>query len=224
MTMHSINFCSPKARRALPAALCSLLLLGSMAQAAEGFYVLGSVGSARLDDDTDKSRKDAIAADVFEFTPDHSTQDDNDTGSKLQLGYQFNDNFAIEGGYTDLGQLDYKATSDEGWAKQKTTVKGWNLDALLILPVNAGVSLFAKIGAIDAEVKTKVSGDTDFVSGEDSDKETKVAAKFGLGLSYNFYGNLSARIEGEYYSKLGDEDKTGEVDAQLYSVGLSYRF
>lgn len=226
MITNSAVFCST-AKRALPAALCSLFLLGSAAHAAEGFYVLGSVGSAQFDPDTTKSRKDAIVTEAvgLDLKPDHSSQDDTDTGYKLQVGYQFNDNFAIEGGYVDFGELVYKATYDDfGSGKEKLTAKGWNIDALLTLPINAGVSLFAKVGAIHAEVKEKYSFGELLDGGDYSEKESNVKAKFGAGVAYNFYQGLSARLEAEYYNKLGDDDKTGEVDIALYSLGLSYHF
>lgn len=37
-----------------------------------------------------------------------STQETNDGGFKLQLGYKFNENFAVEGGFVDLGTVEYR--------------------------------------------------------------------------------------------------------------------
>lgn len=223
MTIDSIVFCS-KAKRLIPAALFSACLLGSAAQAAEGFYVLGSVGAARFDPDADKSDRDAYLADIVGFGPKHSSQDENDTGYKFQIGYQFNDNFALEGGYTDLGQLEYKAQYTGVSGKEEYSAKGWNIDALLTLPVHAGFSLFAKIGAIDAKVKDKVSLHSKVQNYSANEDDTKIKPKFGVGVAYNFYDALSARVEAEHYAKLGDDDKTGESNVQLYSVGLSYKF
>lgn len=39
------------------------------------------------------------------------TNDDPDTGYKLFGGYQFNKNFALEGGYFDLGKFGFTATT-----------------------------------------------------------------------------------------------------------------
>jgi OOP family OmpA-OmpF porin len=224
MDIRSTTFRSTASIRALSAAFCSLLVVGSAAHA-EGAYVLGSFGQSRFHDDISKSDKDALYTDLIEFAPDSSSQDEKDTAYKLQVGYQFSENFAVEGGYVDLGQQDYKAVyTDIAEGKIKTSAKGWNIDAVLILPVNAGVSLFAKVGVISAKVEQKISlsafDETDSVTFDD----TKVSPTFGIGVAYNFYQGWSARAELERFSKLGDEDETGESDVDLYSLGLSYQF
>lgn len=225
MTTSTI-FRSSMALRALPAAF-SLLLIGGTAHAAEGFYILASGGVTQFDDDTSKSEKDAVVNDLIGGHAS-SSQDERDSGYKLQVGYQFNDNFAVEGGYIDFGEQLYKARTnvfgDDIVTKLKTTAKGWNVDAVLILPVNAGFSLFAKLGVIDAKVKQKVS--VSYLGYYDSETEsaTKLKPKAGIGLAYNFWQGLSARAEIEHYSKLGDDDDTGEINVNFYSLGLSYQF
>lgn len=224
MNIRSTVFRSPLTR-ALPAAFCSLLMIGSTAQAAEGFYVLGSVGQSRFHDDASKSDKDAYLADLIGDEPDSSKQDDKDTGYKVQVGYQFNDNFAVEGGYFDLGEQVYTASYGvDGGAKSKMSAEGWNIDALLTLPINAGVSLFAKVGAASAKLEVKDSIDAFGYADSASEKETKVAAKFGVGVAYNFFEGWSARVEAERYSNLGDSNSTGKADVDLYSAGVSYKF
>lgn len=212
--------------RVLPAALCSTLLLSTGAQAAEGFYVLGSVGQSRFDDDAiSKSDKDFIFDNTVGIDSNSSSQDDKDTGYKMQLGYQFSENFAVEGGYTDLGEEVYTARYDDGiTGKMKTSAKGWNVDAVLILPIDSGFSFFAKLGAIAAEVEQKISFEADGAYGSETLDDTKVKAKAGLGIAYNIVQGLSARAEYEHYAKLGDEDETGEINADVFSLGLSYQF
>jgi OOP family OmpA-OmpF porin len=221
MDTRSTRFHAPLAR-ALPALLCSMLIAGSAC--ADGAYVLGSFGQSRFSDDIGKSGKDEILADAIGFGPNSSSQDDRDNGYKVQLGYRFNENFALEGGYADLGQQDYKARYTGADAKLETSVEGWNIDGLLILPVSSGVSFLAKIGAIDAKVEQKVSVSGGGLSDSETVKETKVKPKFGLGLGYQFHDSVAARLEWERYYKLGDEDETGEIDVDFYSLGLSFHF
>lgn len=224
MNIRSTIFRSTPLSRALPVVFSSLLVLGSAAQA-EGVYVLGSFGQSRFSDDIGKSDKNEFVEETIGVLPTSSSLDQKDTGYKVQVGYQFNQHFAVEGGYTDLGEQIYKARyEDIASGKEKTTAEGWNLDAVLTLPVNSGVSLFAKVGAISAKLERKVSLTVFDDSGSASEKETKVAAKAGVGIAYNFYQAWSARAEFERYIKLGDDEKTGEVDVDLYSVGLSYQF
>lgn len=209
---------------------CSLLAVGSLAHA-EGFYVLGSVGQSRTDiKDASKSELDAgfgsIADDYgLNFS---SKFDRSDTGYKLQLGYQFNANFALEGGYINLGEAEYKfamsdaADSLDGSLSYETD--GWNIDAVLILPVHAGVSILGKIGVLRAE--TTLDGGGILLEDADIDESTTTTSSlFGIGVAWNFYQGFSARAEWERYFKLGDKDDIGsELEVDLFSVGLSYQF
>jgi len=219
---------------------CSLLAAAVSAHAESGFYVLGSVGQSRFDEGRVKREIERyVAPDAGETYS--ASVDKSDTGYKLQLGYQFNDNFAIEGGYVDLGELGYKgrlAGEDDdytyaGSLKGKREVTGFNLDALLILPVNAGFSIFGKVGVVAAKVKTTLDySEVDTYQNGDiesgsmklySENGTKVKAHFGVGVSYQFAQGLSVRVEAERFNKVGDSD-TIEGDVDLYSVGLAYRF
>ena len=72
-------------------ALAALALTASMAARADvqpGFYMGAGVGSTKIDDD---------GFDDIDF-------DDSDTGFKVFGGYSFNQNFAIEASYFDLGE------------------------------------------------------------------------------------------------------------------------
>jgi OmpA-OmpF porin, OOP family len=204
--------------------LCSLLVMGTAAHA-EGLYVLGSVGVARFDQDISQSEKNAYLEDNTGVPVLSSSQDRSDSAYKLQVGYQFNENFAIEGGYVDLGQLEYKADFGSSvFAKEEASAKGLNIAALLTLPVNAGFSLFVKAGIINAEVKEKIAVIAPSFYEAESEKARNVKPNFGIGVAYNFYQGFSARLEAERFSKLGDDDKTGEFDVDFYSLGLSYKF
>lgn len=226
MTVHTTRFNTfSTILRTLPTATAALSLLLVVAPAqAEGVYVLGSFGQSRFHDDTSRSEKDDVLADLIGFGPDSSNEDTKDTAYKLQVGYQINQYFSVEGGYIDLGQQEYKARFDDVTAKLETSAKGWNIDAVLTLPINAGVSLFAKIGAFNAELEQKLSASASGFYESETEKDTELKAKYGVGVAYNFYQALSARAEVEYFNKLGDKDQTGEVDVTLFSIGLSYQF
>ncbi len=199
---------------------CSLLAAGVVAHA-EGIYVLGSVGKS-VTDIKDASRTDIDAVYIDNgYDIVSSKLDKNDSAYKLQLGYQFGRNFALEGGYVHLGKAVYKATLFDGVSdsdvKLSYETKGWNLDGVLTLPVNAGVSVFGKLGLIYADTKLAGPG------GSESVKKTKPTV--GVGIAWNFWQNLSARAECERFINLGDKDKIGStLNIDLYSVGLSYQF
>lgn len=208
---------------------CSLLVVGTIAHA-EGFYVLGSIGQSHseLKDLSKSDLDDAFGGPAVDAGLDYSSKlDHSDTGYKLQLGYQFNENFALEGGYVDLGKTEYKFTISDGVDSASGNLsydtKGWDIDGVLTLPVNAGVSVFGKLGLIRAETKFKAGGVLD---DQDLDESTtKTAPLFGVGVAWNFYRELSARVEWERFFGLGDKDQIGsKIDIDLFSLGLSYQF
>lgn len=205
----------------------SLLFLANFANA-EGFYVLAAGGISHTtfrDQSPEKVINDEVAsANAGGFNITDSTNLDDENGAyKLQLGYQLNENFAIEGGYVDLGKTEFTYSITDSIDTQTGKIswdnKGWNLDGVLILPVNAGVSLFGKLGLIRAETKIK---ETDSIYGDSSDTVTKTRPNFGVGVAYNFYRGLSARLEAERFFRLAQSGSKMDID--LYSLGVSYHF
>src|SRR5476649_1369415 len=68
---------------------------------------------------------------------------DRDTGYKLFGGYQFNRNFALEGGYFDLGKFSFTATTTPpGTLNGSIRLRGLNFDALGFLPFTEKLSGF----------------------------------------------------------------------------------
>jgi len=131
---------------------------------------------------------------------------------------------SIEGGWADLGKFRYNATFTGGSAAAEVKVSGFNIAAIGVAPLNDSVSLFAKLGTINAKVKANVSAidPGGAASGNESDRNWNL--NYGLGLMYNFTHNLAIRLEWDRFDKVGDKEKTGEGDVVLYSIGLKYSF
>jgi OmpA-OmpF porin, OOP family len=199
--------------------------LAATAHAENNWYVVGSIGQSSFD--ASKSDGDASFND-FGFDVNSSSLDDEDTAYKIQLGYQFNPNFAIEGGYVDLGGLTYKANVTDGFfdynVKMDVEASGLNIAAVGILPLNNNFSLFAKFGFINAKVETSVKASSGGFSASGSEDSTDLKPMFGVGAAYAITDRLSIRVELERYSKLGDEDSTGEGDVDLLSGGIAFKF
>lgn len=213
-------------RPAFFASCITSCLLATSAAQAEGVYLLGSIGQSHISFD---ELKRSDIDDAFAFTGatvNSSGFDKTDTAYKAQIGYQFNENFALEGGYMDLGTAAYKANisvgSSSGNAKYEWKTTGWNIDALVTLPVNAGVSLFGKLGLIYAKTEFDASADGTNVFSEDTKKTSPL---LGFGIAYNFWQGLSVRGEYEHFFNLGDKNDVGDkLTIDLFSVGLSYQF
>lgn len=195
-------------------ALCGLIAVGQAS--AQGFYIGGSVGRSNIDDD--------IAGPGLITS---GTVDGNDTGFKLYGGYQFNQHFGVELAYVDLGTANYSGTfGGSPVTGGKVDIWGLGLFAVGIWPVSPGFSLFGKLGLFSWEAKwSDVTGGTPFSS---TDNGSDLAG--GLGMSYSFTRNLSARVEWERFKAGGGEDffgfpnATGSATIDLLSVGIVYKF
>ena len=148
---------------------------------------------------------------------------DRNNGFKLYGGYQLNKNFAIEGGYFDLGKFGYTATTvPAGTLTGDIKVKGLNLDLVGIVPLTEKFSAFGRAGLNYAEAKDTFAG-TGAVSVTNPNPSKKgTNYKVGLGVQYAFTEALAVRAEAERYRVDDAIGNKGHID--LLSVGLIYRF
>ena len=186
-----------------------------------GVYVLGAVGSSRVAIDKAEIDSELTAVGVTGLS---STSHETDTGYKLQLGYKVNQNFAVEGGYVDLGKFTYDATFTGGTAKATAKATGWNIVAMGILPLGDTFSLLGRLGVIRAKVDETASATGPGGSALASVSATKNKSTYGLGVAYNLSKSTSIRADYDRYSKLGDKNTTGEGDVDLYSLAVAYKF
>jgi OOP family OmpA-OmpF porin len=151
------------------------------------------------------------------------TDDDRDTGYKIFGGYQLNKNFAVEGGYFNLGRFGYKATtSPAGTLSGNIKLKGLNLDLVGILPITEKFSAFGRAGVNYAEAKDSFSGTGLVRVSNPNPSKRDTNYKFGLGVQYAFTEALAMRAEVERYRINDAVGNKGDID--LVSVGLVYRF
>ena len=157
------------------------------------------------------------------FATSSISNDDSDTGYKLFAGYKYNKNFAVEGGYFDLGQFGFTATTvPAGTLNGNLKLKGLNLDAVGILPINEKFSAFGRVGMNYAESKDSFSGSgaVNVLNPNPSKREANL--KFGAGLQYDFNQSIGMRAEAERYRINDAVGSKGDID--VLSVGLVYRF
>lgn len=151
------------------------------------------------------------------------TNDDRSTGYKLFGGYQFNRNFAVEGGYFDLGNFGYTAnTVPLGILDGRIKLKGLNLDLVGILPITEKFSVFGRAGVNHADARDSFTGTgaVSVINPNPHKRETNY--KFGVGLQYAFTDALAVRGEVERYRINDAVGNRGDID--LVSIGLIYRF
>ncbi|GGC11483.1 hypothetical protein GCM10007205_20800 [Oxalicibacterium flavum] len=150
---------------------------------------------------------------------DGESAKDNATGYKLYAGYNFNQNFGVEGGYTHLGK--YSDSWDDGAGDSGSeTIKGRALyvAATGTLPLSEQFSLFGKLGVTQNRVKASIVENGNFASASKS----RTTGLFGVGASFHFSRNLAAVLEYENYGNVKFSDV--KLKANLVSIGLRYAF
>lgn len=195
---------------------------GPFASADDSFwYVGGNIGQSRTQFDEARIRDNLTAAGR---TMTSFSDAERDTAFKLFGGYQFNKNFAVEGGYFDLGKLSYTATTTPaGTLHGNIQLNGLNVDAVGMLPINEKFSAFARLGLNYAQAKDNFSSSGVVATPTDPNPSKNAANyKFGLGVQYNITESLAMRAEAERYRIDDAVGSKGDVD--MYSLGLVYRF
>ncbi len=169
-----------------------------------GFY--GGLGAGRVRTDIDTA---GIAG----------STDKNDNAWKAFGGYQFNQNFAVEGGYVDLGKASVNGTQSGTPAFGSTDSKAWQAAAVGSLPLNQQFALTGKLGIARTETDTSGSVGAAPFGGTDH----KTAPTYGVGLRYDVNKTFGVRGEWERF-RIDSASLGGKNDADLYSVSAIVRF
>jgi OOP family OmpA-OmpF porin len=185
-----------------------------------GWYLGGNVGqsNAKIDDPR-------IAGGLLQqgFATTSISDRDRDTGYKLFGGYQLDRNFAIEGGYFDLGKFGFTAnTVPAGTLDGNIRIQGLNLDLVGTVPLGERFSAFGRAGLIYADSRDSFTGTGSVNVLNPNPSKSNANYKFGLGLEYAFNPSLGLRLEAERYRIDDAVGNKGDID--LYSLGLVYRF
>jgi OOP family OmpA-OmpF porin len=205
-----------------PQHLASLALLALSTTAfADGFYGVGEVthSSASLD----RAHFDSALT-----TNGAASLSSSDSGSsnkwRLQGGYRFNPNLAVEAGYIDFGKAKYTASYTGGSAQGSLKAGGVDVAALLSLPVNDSFSVFGKAGVVAASVKSSLTA-SGVPAAASGDASTHVIRPLlGVGALYKLTDNVDLRADYDHVSGLGKSNKTGKMNANLFSLGIAYNF
>lgn len=185
-----------------------------------GWYAGVNVGQSRAKIDDARITSNLLGSG---FATTSITDDNRDTGYKLFAGYKVNRNFALEGGYFDLGRFGFTATTvPAGTLNGDIKLRGVNLDAVGILPINEKLSAIGRVGLNHADARDSFSGTGAVTVTNPSPSKSDTNVKFGAGLQYDFNQSLGMRLEAERYRINDAVGNKGDVD--LFSVGMVYRF
>ncbi len=185
-----------------------------------GWYLGANVGQTRasIDDFRISQGLSSIGASMSSITAA-----DRASGYKVYGGYRFNQMLAMEGGYFDLGEFSFDATTvPAGTLKGNIKLRGLNLDLVGTLPITKSFRALGRVGVNYAQASDSFVG-TGFVhvlDGNPTKRDTNM--KVGLGLEYAFNDALVLRAELERYRINDAVGNKGDVD--MASLGLVYQF
>lgn len=157
------------------------------------------------------------------------SQNQKDEAFKFFGGYQFNPNFGLEGGYTDLGKFSYNYSGATSAASTYKT-HAWSLAATGTAPLGQGFSLFGKLGLALTQAKDSISDPGNLLAGVTTpallgnSSHSRTAVMWGAGAEYAFNSRYSLRAEYEDYGRVGDSNSTGSAKDGLWSMGLKVNF
>ena len=213
--------------------LCLSFGWGAPTQAAElGWYVVGFGGESSASGASENQATERLVeifesngVDVLDVT---ATVDDSDTGFGLVGGYQVNDHFAFEFAYVDLGSVSYdlSARVSDGQNEADADVQlessadGPVVSALGILPIGERFSVFGRVGFSLMNAKGTARITIDDVSQRPSQSSQKFDPMFGVGAEFNLSKYFAIRLGWDRYMDVGTENVTGDIDADLFSLGL----
>ena len=202
------------------AALAACVGSTALAQDTLGWYGGANIGRTGVTIDDARITSGLAAAG---FTTNSISDRDRNTGYKVFGGYQINQNFAVEGGYFDLGRFGYTAsTTPAGTLSGNMRVTGLNLDLVGSLPLFDRFSAFGRVGVNYARTRDNFSGTGAFGMINANPSANGTNYKLGLGLQYALSEAWSVRGELERYRVKDGIGNRGHID--MASVGLVYRF
>ena len=182
---------SSKTSLVLPAVLVVAMLPGIAT--ADGHWLFGgSVGTASIDEPVDGFRFDA-----------------DSTSYRIYGGYQFNEYFALEGGYMDLGNFDEQIQQGGTVVPISADADGFTFAARGSVPLGEKFALHGTIGSFFWDGANEIAGINSNVS--DSN------IFFGAAASFDVTTNVSLRAEATQYELDG-------VNSEVFGLGFQLNF
>lgn len=204
-------------------ALASLAAVSAtpvMAQGAPGWYLGGNLGGTRADFNNNAINRDLAGKG---FTVNSTTTDNRSNGGKIFGGYQLTPNFAVEGGYFDLGRYSYgSSTTPAGSFNGNSRISGLNLDLVGMAPLSDQFSVFGRVGAAYAQNRGSFSSNGFVPLNLSNPRRNDTNLKVGLGVQYAITEALAVRAEIERY-RISDPIRN-RANIDMASLGLVYYF
>jgi OOP family OmpA-OmpF porin len=108
----------------------------------------------------------------------------------------------------------------------RTRVNGGELSLVGRVPIGDAFAVYARAGVYAARTRTDYAGSGSVIVIDGAERQSKRTTKpaYAIGASYDFSPHFGVRAEWARYDKLGNDLTGGSTDANLVSVGATYRF
>lgn len=131
---------------------------------------------------------------------------------KIFGGYEFNQTWGVEAGYTDFRNSDFNYSSNGVNGSGRTKGYGYYVAAKGTMPINEQWSAYGKLGLEHSERKLE--------SAVLNLKDTDTGAYGAVGLQYNINQQVALTAEYERYGK----SKDFGAKADVFTIGARYSF
>lgn len=143
----------------------------------------------------------------------------NPNAFRISGGYHFSPVFALEGGYTVIGD----STQSSGASSATLKNSAVQLAAVGFYPVSDAFELFGKVGVSINSIKA--SG-TNSLSGLNVDHSTSFRSMIGVGVQYNVNPRFGIRAQYEQFAPftMSNNNQSWKVRESMPSLGVVYKF
>ena len=142
-----------------------------------------------------------------------------DSGYRMKLGYKYSRFFAVESEYVDFGTHSGTVFGSPANFSSPFRATGFGVDTVATVPWRH-FSFYGRLGAFTGAREVFSTNPVSLLGGDPA-RGTRL--RYGLGMRYDLTKSLGVRAEMERYSPLGST-VAGEPEADLFSVGLMWRF
>lgn len=228
----------------LLAGCVALQSMSSYAQDVPGWYIGASTG--RTNSGLTQDDVTALAG-GWNASP---TIDVSSSAYKLFGGYRVSPSFSIEGGYVDLGKVNFNSGIRQSGCSGPIPcpsplspvigvrkVHSAQVSVVGTLPCGNQFSLIGQLGLMISEVTLQshtqgvptLSEQLAGMGGPVARDLSEVTVRrttpaIGIGIRYAFTPQISARLNWEQFRNVGDSAKTGAREIDLISLGVEYYF
>jgi len=173
--------------------MISILVILPGIAAADGQWLFGAaIGSASIDE----------SIDGFRFDADSTTY-------RLYGGYQFNEYFALEAGYLDLGSFDEQIQLGGNVVPISADADGFTFAARASIPIGEKFAVHGTVGSFFWDGANQIAGINDNVSDAN--------IFFGAGVSYSLTTNVSLRGDAARY-------ELDNANSTVLTIGFQVNF